>query len=97
MSFFSVPSPIEQLHSKLLLEKGLEVYVKRDDLIHPIVSGNKWRKLKFNIEQAKIEGHSNLLTFGGAYSNHLVATAKTGSLLGFKTIGLVRGEQPKEF
>lgn len=96
MSIFSLPSPIQRLESTFLMRNKVEVFVKRDDLIHPIVSGNKWRKLKYNLEQAKAKKKACILTFGGAYSNHLTATSEVGRLLNFKTIGIIRGEEPKE-
>jgi len=68
--------------------------IQRDDLIHPIISGNKWRKLEGWVRFAKNEGYHTLVTFGGAYSNHLVATAAAGKMLGFKTIGLLRADEP---
>ena len=68
------------------------MYVKRDDLLHPEISGNKIRKLKYNLIQAKNEGYDTLLTFGGAYSNHIFAVAAAGEIYGFKTIGVIRGE-----
>ncbi len=71
--------------------------IKRDDLLHPQISGNKWRKLCYNLSDAKQQGKKTLLTFGGAYSNHIYAVAAAGQLLGFKTIGLIRGEKPAEF
>lgn len=75
-------------------EYGLvKLLVKRDDLIHPEVSGNKWRKLKFNIELAEFQKKDGILTFGGAYSNHLLATASACNLAGLKSIGVVRGEE----
>jgi 1-aminocyclopropane-1-carboxylate deaminase/D-cysteine desulfhydrase-like pyridoxal-dependent ACC family enzyme len=86
------PSPLQALTCGLLEEKGLRVFVKRDDLLHPAVSGNKWRKLKYNLLEARQLGHKRLLTFGGAYSNHLYATAAAGQLLGFETVGIIRGE-----
>ena len=67
--------------------------IKREDRIHPFVSGNKYRKLKYNLEQAKSEGKKTLLTFGGAFSNHILAVAAAGNELGFKTIGVIRGEE----
>ena len=67
--------------------------MKREDLIHPFVSGNKFRKLKYNLLQAKEEKHHCLLTFGGAYSNHIAALAAAGKEHGFKTIGVIRGEE----
>lgn len=77
----------------LLEDKKVILYVKREDVIHPFVSGNKFRKLKYNIEQAKLQEKKTLLTFGGAFSNHIVATAVAGSMEGYKTIGVIRGEE----
>ena len=71
----------------------IRLYLKRDDRLHPLVSGNKWRKLKYNLLAAREQGHHTLLTFGGAYSNHLYATAAAGLVFGFSTIGVVRGEE----
>ena len=71
----------------------IKLYVKRDDLIHPIVSGNKWRKLQFSIAEAKNAGQDTLLTFGGAYSNHIVATAFACKDVGLKSIGIIRGDE----
>ncbi len=73
----------------------LRVFLKRDDLIDPVVSGNKWRKLKYNCEKALNTSHQTILTFGGAFSNHIVATARAGKLVGLKTIGIIRGEENK--
>jgi 1-aminocyclopropane-1-carboxylate deaminase len=73
--------------------RTLEIFVKRDDLIDPFVSGNKWRKLKYNIEQANHKSGEGILTFGGAHSNHLVATAKACHEAGLKSVGFVRGEE----
>ena len=75
--------------------KHLEISIKREDLIHKEVSGNKLRKLKYNLEKAKKENHSEIITFGGAFSNHICATAAAGKLLGIKTIGFIRGEELK--
>ncbi len=71
---------------------GVEVWVKRDDLIDPFVSGNKLYKLKYNLEQALKEGKNSLLTFGGAFSNHIAATASYAQQHGLKSIGIIRGE-----
>lgn len=71
----------------------LKVDVLREDLIHPEVSGNKLRKLKYNLLEAEQLGRRSLLTFGGAYSNHIAATAAAGKLFGFKTIGIIRGDE----
>jgi 1-aminocyclopropane-1-carboxylate deaminase/D-cysteine desulfhydrase-like pyridoxal-dependent ACC family enzyme len=69
------------------------LYLKRDDLVHPEIPGNKWRKLKYNLSTARDQGYSRLLTFGGAYSNHIRATAAAGHYLGFSTLGVIRGEE----
>ena len=70
--------------------------MKREDQNHPIVSGNKWRKLKYNLIEAKNQSHQKLLTFGGAYSNHIYAIAGAGKELDFETIGVIRGEEHAE-
>jgi len=74
-----------------------KMFVKRDDLIHPIISGNKWRKLKFNVEYCKQYGYSGIVTFGGAFSNHLIATAEACRVFGLNSIGYVRGEELNPF
>ena len=86
-------SKIEQLFLPELKGEEIELFVKREDLIHPIISGNKYRKLFYNIKKAKEEGFKQLVTFGGAYSNHILATAGAGSEFGFKTVGIIRGEE----
>lgn len=73
--------------------KDCFVTIKREDLIHPFISGNKFRKLKYNIKEAKIVKANTLLTFGGAFSNHIAAVAYAGKESGFKTIGIIRGEE----
>lgn len=84
---------------KTLLQKielnnpNVELYIKREDLIHSLISGNKYRKLKYNLIQAKKENQSTLLTFGGAFSNHILAVAAAGYENNFKTIGIIRGEE----
>jgi 1-aminocyclopropane-1-carboxylate deaminase len=88
-----LPSPLFELRDDRLKSHGVQLYLKRDDLIHPEMPGNKWRKLKYNLTAAKEHGHSRLLTFGGAYSNHLRAVAAAGDYSGFETIGVVRGEE----
>lgn len=72
---------------------NIRLTVKREDLLHPHISGNKFRKLKYNILQAKLEGKTSLLTFGGAFSNHIAATAAAGKEYGFETVGVIRGEE----
>ncbi|MES2266230.1 MAG: pyridoxal-phosphate dependent enzyme [Bacteroidota bacterium] len=86
-------SPIQQIKNGLFKAKGLQVFIKRDDLIHPIISGNKWRKLKYVLQQARAQSKTRLVTFGGAYSNHLLATAAATAKFGFKATGIVRGEE----
>ena len=85
-------SIVSELQSLLFTEKGIRFFVKREDLMHPQISGNKWRKLKYNLLEAKRLNHHTLLTFGGSFSNHIYATAAAGRLYGFKTIGIIRGE-----
>ncbi|SDE01793.1 1-aminocyclopropane-1-carboxylate deaminase/D-cysteine desulfhydrase, PLP-dependent ACC family [Dyadobacter soli] len=86
-----IPTPLQRLMNAATEKAGVALYIKRDDLIHPTVSGNKWRKLKYNLLEAKARSETAVLTFGGAYSNHLYATAAAGNALGLKTIGIVRG------
>ncbi|MDB4347824.1 pyridoxal-phosphate dependent enzyme [Bacteroidia bacterium] len=79
------------------LSTGLnEIWIKRDDLIHPIVSGNKWRKLKYVIQHALENNINHIITYGGAYSNHALATACVCSLFDLKCTIIVRGEEPAE-
>ncbi|WP_299834475.1 pyridoxal-phosphate dependent enzyme [uncultured Tenacibaculum sp.] len=86
----------QQVLLKEIERSDVELWIKREDKIQEFVSGNKFRKLKHNISEAKRYKHQSLLTFGGAYSNHIVATAVAGSLSGLKTIGVVRGEELAE-
>lgn len=83
----------QQVNLPLLNNHAIQLFVKREDQIHPFISGNKFRKLKYNLTLAKAEGFDMLLTFGGAYSNHIAATAYAGFEQGFKTIGIIRGEE----
>ena len=71
----------------------IELYIKREDVLHDEISGNKFRKLKYNLIEAKELGFTKLLTFGGAYSNHIAAVAAAGRDYGFETIGIIRGEE----
>ncbi|MGY3091426.1 1-aminocyclopropane-1-carboxylate deaminase [Hymenobacter sp. UYAg731] len=73
---------------------GVRLLLWRDDLVNPDLPGNKARKLKYNLVAARQQGHHTLLTFGGAYSNHIAAVAAAGRLRGFHTIGLIRGDEP---
>jgi len=81
------------ISSNLLVEKEVTILIKRIDLNHNYISGNKLYKLKNNITEAKKKGYKKILTFGGAYSNHIVATAYLGKKEGFNTIGIIRGEK----
>lgn len=84
---------VEEINLPLLHENGVTLALKREDLLFPQLSGNKFRKLKYNLQAARAQGHDTLITFGGAYSNHLHATSYAGKQFGFKTIGIVRGEE----
>ena len=80
-------------HINLELPNGISLHIKREDLIHSFVSGNKFRKLKYNLLEAKTQNKDTLLTFGGAFSNHIAAVAYAGKDKGFKTIGIIRGDE----
>ncbi|WP_373396645.1 hypothetical protein V8V91_18075 [Algoriphagus halophilus] len=83
----------QTIHHPLLREKGVTLSIKRLDIVHPQVSGNKFFKLKYNIEEALSKRHQTLITFGGAYSNHIAATAFAAQKAGLKAIGIIRGEK----
>ena len=83
----------QEISLPLLKEKDIRLFVKRLDKVHPFISGNKWFKLKYNLLEAKKLGHDTLLTFGGAYSNHIAATAFSAKANGFKSVGIIRGEE----
>ncbi|MGO4819381.1 1-aminocyclopropane-1-carboxylate deaminase/D-cysteine desulfhydrase [Flavobacterium sp. W22_SRS_FP1] len=86
------------MNQKLIVEfpKSIAVSIKREDLIHPFVSGNKFRKLKYNLLKAKEKNFETLLTFGGAFSNHIAAVAYAGKENGFRTIGIIRGDELRD-
>ena len=85
---------MESYNQKIHLQNSdVSLYIKREDLLHPYISGNKFRKLKYNLAQAKSENKKTLLTFGGAFSNHILAVAAAGKEQGFKTIGIIRGDE----
>lgn len=86
-------TPLLKVEEPFLREQQIELWVKRDDLIHPEVSGNKWRKLKYNLIEAQKQGFHTVLTFGGAYSNHIAATAVACKSLGIESIGIIRGDE----
>lgn len=93
---FETKITIQSLEKDVFESKRLRVLVQREDLLNPDLAGNKWRKLKYNLIKAKELNCTSLLTFGGAYSNHIAATASAGQIFGFKTIGVIRGEAPAE-
>lgn len=86
-------SIVQEIFLDRLADRAIRLFVKRDDLIDEFVSGNKWRKLKYNIEFAKQNKKQGILTFGGAYSNHLLATASACKKAGLRSIGIVRGDE----
>jgi len=83
----------QEIVHPVLKEAQVSLYIKREDLLHIHVSGNKFRKLKYNLSKAKKLGFDTVLTFGGAYSNHIAATAAAGKIAGLRTIGIIRGEE----
>ncbi|WP_103864430.1 1-aminocyclopropane-1-carboxylate deaminase/D-cysteine desulfhydrase [Aquimarina sp. I32.4] len=87
------PSPNQPITHSILKSAKISLDIKREDQIHPHVSGNKFRKLKYNLAEAQKLGYTTILTFGGAYSNHIAATAAAGKILGLQTIGVIRGEE----
>ncbi len=89
----TTPTRIQIIRMPLLDSKGIRLFVKRDDEIHPEIAGNKWRKLKYNLQAARRQQLQTLVTFGGAFSNHIAATAAAGKVFGFRTIGILRGER----
>ncbi len=91
-----VPTPLQPIQDPVLEPFGVQLFLKRDDLIHPEIAGNKFRKLKYNLINARQLGYSKLITFGGAFSNHIAATAAAGRLLGFQTVGIIRGDELTE-
>lgn len=86
-------SNIQEIHFSEIKDYGISLYIKREDELHPFISGNKYRKLKYNLEEANSQKCSTLLTFGGAYSNHIAATAAAGFQHDFNTIGVIRGDE----
>jgi 1-aminocyclopropane-1-carboxylate deaminase len=93
MQVHSVDIPLQRIHDEITDKFGLNLYVLRTDLNHPFISGNKLFKLKYNLEEAKRQDKKSILTFGGAFSNHIAATAVAGKEYGFKTIGVIRGDK----
>lgn len=85
-------TPIQRIETDWLQEKAIRLFVKREDLNHPFISGNKWWKLKYNLEEALRQEVKKLLTFGGAFSNHIVATSAAAKEFGIESVGVIRGE-----
>ncbi|MBI3482452.1 MAG: 1-aminocyclopropane-1-carboxylate deaminase/D-cysteine desulfhydrase, partial [Bacteroidetes bacterium] len=88
-----IDTPTIEIFDAVLEKAEIKLFVKREDQNHPFVSGNKWWKLKYNLQEAKKLGHETLLTFGGAFSNHIFATGAAARELGFKSIAIIRGEE----
>ena len=84
---------MESKNQNIFSSPEITLAIKREDLLHPNIPGNKYRKLKYNLISAKEQGHKTLLTFGGAFSNHIAAVAAAGKERGFRTIGVIRGEE----
>jgi 1-aminocyclopropane-1-carboxylate deaminase len=87
-------SPLQQINDPFIAAHGLELWIKRDDLLHPIISGNKWRKLKYILNHALHNQAERIVSMGGQYSNHLHALAYVGKCLNLKTAAFIRGERP---
>ncbi len=89
----NINSRIQQIHLSEIRDKEISLFIKREDELHPFISGNKYRKLKYNLVEAYNRQQHTLLTFGGAFSNHIAATAAAGFEHNFKTIGVIRGDE----
>ena len=89
----NLTTPLTEISDPLFEQKQIKFFVKREDLTDDFISGNKWYKLKYNLIEAEKFGYKTLLTFGGAYSNHIHSTAAAGKKYGFNTIGIIRGEE----
>ncbi len=96
-TFIETNIPVINIDHPAAEKHDVALYIKREDQVHPRISGNKWRKLKYNLLEARKAQRTTLLTFGGAFSNHIAAVAEAGFLFGFKTIGIIRGEAPQGF
>ncbi|WP_420576448.1 1-aminocyclopropane-1-carboxylate deaminase/D-cysteine desulfhydrase [Ekhidna sp.] len=92
----NLPTPIQEISHPLLEEKQIQLFVKRDDLVHPEIMGNKWRKLKYNLEEMKSNKQTSLVTMGGAYSNHIAATAAAAHEHKIQAVGIIRGDELDE-
>lgn len=95
MQIDSIPPLLQPINDAFITNSGVNLFVLRTDLMHSTIGGNKLFKLKYNLEEAKKQNAKTILTFGGAFSNHIAATAAAGKEVGFKTIGIIRGEEHK--
>jgi len=86
-------TPLQKISDPLSDQSEINLFIKREDLNHPYLSGNKWHKLKYNLVEALGKNYDTILTFGGAYSNHIYASAAAGKVLNLRTIGIIRGEE----
>jgi 1-aminocyclopropane-1-carboxylate deaminase len=86
-------TPIEEIQDPIISDSGVRLFIKREDLNHPLISGNKWWKLKYNLTEAVAQGKDTVITFGGAYSNHIYATAAAAKEMKLKSVGIIRGEE----
>jgi len=86
-------TPLQKISDPLLDQSEINLFIKREDLNHPYLSGNKWHKLKYNLVEALDKNYETILTFGGAYSNHIYAAASAGKVLNLRAIGIIRGEE----
>ncbi len=91
-----LPTPLQEITHPLLKEKALQLFIKRDDMIHPLIMGNKWRKLKYNLEQIQKLNKDAVITMGGAFSNHIAATAAFAKENSLKAVGIIRGNELNE-
>lgn len=91
--FKEIKSKNQEIKLPIFKNNNIRVFIKREDLIHSIISGNKFRKLKYNVEKVLNEKKDQIITFGGAFSNHILATAYIGKLTNLKTIGIIRGDE----
>ncbi|MGQ9798383.1 MAG: 1-aminocyclopropane-1-carboxylate deaminase/D-cysteine desulfhydrase [Ignavibacterium sp.] len=95
LNYFGSPpaTPLQEINDEVFNQKNIKLFIKRDDLIDNFISGNKYFKLKYNLFEAAENNFNTLLSFGGAYSNHIYSLAYAGKKFGFKTIGVIRGEE----
>jgi 1-aminocyclopropane-1-carboxylate deaminase len=93
MDLHYTKTPVVEISTPRIVRAGIKLFIKREDQNHSYISGNKWWKLKYNLQAAQQQKHNTMLTFGGAYSNHIYATAAAADELGLKSIGIIRGEE----